>query len=76
MQKNDFRHYEQTELFQKRFLKIMSLVWIQQDVGPFLGGEDELIQLDNRDVMGPSIVKTVKQIEDLHDRDCWKKKRK
>jgi len=67
-QKSDFRHHEQTAFFQKRFKDHVDKLCSEFNKmrNPFLGSdEDELIQLDTRDVMGPNIVKTVNQIEDL-----------
>ena len=67
-ERSDFRHHEQTAFFQKRFKDHVDKLCTEfkKMRNPFLASdEDELIQLDTRDAMGPNIVKTVNQIEDI-----------
>ena len=65
--KTEYKHHEEIVAFQKRFKTHVDCLVseIKKFGNPFIINEEEceLVQLDTRDVLGPNIVKSIKEIQ-------------
>ena len=65
--KTEYKHHEETVAFQNRFKTHVDCLVseIKKFGNPFIINEEEceLVQLDTRDVLGPNIVKSIKEIQ-------------
>ena len=66
-QTTDYRHHEQHLGVQTSFLKeVKSLVAVIEEMGnPFLEQSQDLLVLDTRDILDPSVVESVRKVEEL-----------